>query len=221
MSCLRTWTPLCQFLRNYKRIPGKSVWFWLGNLYPAGERSSFWYFWGEGGTQKWLVCVFEYRCVNFWETINEFPENQCGFDWGIDMQISSWGAFIFLIFFWGGGQAKMACLRLWIPLCQFLRNYKRIRGKSVWFGLGNLYPAGEVHFFLIFSGGGGHAKMVCLRLWIPLCLFLRNYKRIPGKSAVLIVEFISSWGALFCFSIPFSLARKKMRFRAKNSAIRE
>ena len=29
--------------------------------------------------------------------------------------------------------------------------------------------------------------------------FLRNSKRIPGKSAVLIVEFISSWGALFFF----------------------
>ena len=39
--------------------------------------------------------------------------------------------------------------------------------------------------------------MVCL--FVPLCLFLRNYKRIPGKSAVLIVEFISSWGALFFF----------------------
>ena len=23
---------------------------------------------------------------------------------------------------------------------------------------------GEVHFFFIFSGGGGHAKIVCLRL---------------------------------------------------------
>jgi len=26
---------------------------------------------------------------------------------------------------------------------------------------------------------------------------------------------------LFCFTVPFSLAEKKMRFRAKNSAIRE
>jgi hypothetical protein len=31
--------------------------------------------------------------------------------------------------------------------------------------------------------------------------------------------FKSDW--LFCLSVPFSLAGKKMRFRAKNSAIRE
>ena len=33
------------------------------------------------------------------------------------------------------------------------------------------------------------------------------------------LSFKSDW--LFCFTVPFSLAEKKMRFREKNSAIRE